>query len=370
MKGGCNELANQSSKRKLDKTKYFMKSKLTTLLALCFLWSIQGQQKTSLMVPSSAQLKTMLDNQKVPAVAVGIIENGNIISFSAEGKNHLNQSIDRHTIFDVASLTKTITTLVTLKLVENGDWNLEKSLSAYWIDPDVKNDKRHKQLNSKHVLAHQTGFLNWRWMSEDKKLSFQFSPGEKFGYSGEGYEYLRKALESKFDTSLEKLADSLVFEPLKMTKSSLVWHDAIEETNFAGNYDQEQKPYNYAKSYQANAADNLLTSLYDFTHLGKAIVNQGFLSASSFEKMIQPESNVKEGIDFGLGWILFNDLENDEYAIFNAGSDEGVNALILLFPKSKQGLVVLTNGDNGRRMAMGLIAQVFGDRGKEILGKF
>ena len=177
-------------------------------------------------------------------------------------------------------------------------------------------------------------------------------------------------MELKFGTSLEKLADSLVFNPLNMTRSSLVWKEDIEEKDFAGNHTKEQTPYEYKRSYKANAADNLLTTVSDFTHLGKAMIDQSFLSEASFEKMIQPESKVKDKIDFGLGWILFRNLNNDEYAIFNAGSDEGVNALIMLFPKSKQGLVVLTNGDNGRGMAMGLIAQVFGERGKEILGRF
>jgi hypothetical protein len=38
---------------------------------------------------------------------------------------------------------------------------------------------------------------------------------------------------------------------------------------------------------------------------------------------------------------------NGEYAILHTGSDKGVKTLILLFPGSKQGIVLLTNSDNG-----------------------
>lgn len=86
--------------------------------------------------------------------------------------------------------------------------------------------------------------------------------------------------------------------------------------------------------------------------------------------MINPQMEVREGIDFGLGWIVFQNLPNDEFTIFNAGSDQGMNALVILFPKSKKGLIVFTNGDNGRGIAMKLIASSFQESGKEILKRF
>ena len=45
--------------------------------------------------------------------------------------------------------------------------------------------------------------------------------------------------------------------------------------------------------------------------------------------------------------------------LLGAGSDKGVNAIILLLPESKRGLVALTNGDNGRKIVMGLIGKSF-----------
>jgi CubicO group peptidase (beta-lactamase class C family) len=47
-----------------------------------------------------------------------------------------------------------------------------------------------------------------------QKLNFQFEPGTKYQYSGEGFEYLRKALEKKFGKTLEQLKE-LIFSRFK-----------------------------------------------------------------------------------------------------------------------------------------------------------
>ena len=347
-----------------------MKKSLFLLVVLFAVFHGIAQEITTVVVPNPDTIKELLNEMKVPAMGIGIIENGELKSVQVEGKIQGNIDAPANTIFDVASLTKTITTLLTLQLVQNGDWNLDESLDTYWIDPDVQDDSFHKKLTTRHILAHRTGFPNWRWMNEDKKLAFQFEPGKKFQYSGEGFEYLRQALEKKFDTSLEKLADSLVFQPNGMKDSYLVWNKELDNTRFAGTHDKEGKAYEYEKAYEVNAADNLLTTIEDFGNLGVNVLNKKHLENSIYNEMISPQSEVREGINFGLGWIVFNNLPDDEYALFNAGSDTGVNALILLLPKSKRGLVVITNGDNGRGLAMKMIEEVFGKAGQEILGRF
>ena len=347
-----------------------MKSRLLVLIVICFTLQLTAQKENSVKNIDVTIIDEWLANANVPAMAIATIEEGEIDEITVRGKISETQNAESTSIFDVASLTKTITTLVTLKLVESGSWQLNEPLYHHWIDPDVKNDTLHRKLTTKHVLSHRTGFKNWRWLNEDKKLAFDFEPGEKFQYSGEGFEYLRKALESKFGMSLEKLSDSLVFKPNHMKNSYLTWNDKIEETQFAGTHDKEGKPYAYEKSYQVNAADNLLTTIEDLSKLCINILNQKTLTTQVYEEMIKPHSIVREGINFGLGWIVFEELPNGEYALFNAGSDTGVNALIVLLPKSKRGLVVMTNGDNGRGLAMKVIGETLGEAGKEILSRF
>jgi len=78
-------------------------------------------------------------------------------------------------------------------------------------------------------LSHQTGFPNWR----NGKLEFEFEPGIQWQYSGEGFEYLRKALENKFGESLVELSDSLLFGPLGMKDTRYFWDEDMDESRFA-----------------------------------------------------------------------------------------------------------------------------------------
>ncbi|WP_350286504.1 serine hydrolase domain-containing protein [uncultured Croceitalea sp.] len=345
--------------------------KTTLILPALFLFvQSVAQESVGVQLPDSNTINTWLSENQVPAIAIGTIDQGKLNPFIVHGKNGEDQKVGSKTIFDVASLTKTITTLLTLKLVENKSWNLDEPLSKYWIDPEISNDQLHKKLTTRHVLSHQTGFKNWRWMNEDKKLAFDFEPGTKFQYSGEGFEYLRKALEKKYDTPFENLVDSLVFDRMGMNRSHLVWNSTMDNEQFAGTHDKSGKPYTYEKAFEANAADNLLTTIEDFSMLALQLIHNEYLNKGTYSEMVEPQSVVREGINFGLGWIVFNDLPNNEYALFNAGSDKGVNALIVLLPKSKRSLIVMTNGDNGRGLAMKTIGLTLGTAGQEILNRF
>lgn len=347
-----------------------MIKQLLILIMLISYSTLTAQQYPSVTLADPETIRGRIENNQIPAIAIGAIENGKLSQVLVEGTIQGNLPAQANTIFDVASLTKTITTILTLQLINDGQWHLDEPLYNYWIDPDVKDDTLHKKITARHVLSHRTGFANWRWMHESKKLTFEFEPGTRFQYSGEGFEYLRKALENKFNTSFERLADSLIFKPNQMSNSYLTWTENIDSARFAGTYDQTGNLYNYEKAFEVNAADNLLTTIEDFGQLAASIVNRQLLDQKTYDEMISSQSVVRDGINFGLGWIVFNDLPNGEYALFNAGSDQGVNALIVLLPQSKRGLIVFTNGDNGRGLAMKLIGESLGDAGKEILSRF
>ena len=119
-------------------------------------------------------------------------------------------------------MTKPIKAIIALKLIDAVKWDLDEPIYKYYTDPDVANDPRAKLLTTRIILSHQTGFPNWRSNNADEKLSFEFKPGTKYQYYGEGYEYLRKSLEKKFKKSLEQLASELIFNPLKMKDTRFI----------------------------------------------------------------------------------------------------------------------------------------------------
>ncbi len=167
------------------------------------------------MFDNDQSMQSWLKENNIPTLGLGIIEGGKLQKVKVFGDTKKGVSVAQNAYFNVASLTKPVTAMVTLRLISLGKWKLDEPLDVYWTDPDIINDPRHQELTARMILSHQTGFPNWRWMNDDKKLNFQFNPGTKYQYSGEGFEYLRKALEKKFGKSLDQLAKELVFHPLK-----------------------------------------------------------------------------------------------------------------------------------------------------------
>lgn len=309
--------------------------------------------------------KLMVEN-KIPALGLGVIRDGKLTKAKVFGELKKGVAAPPDAIFNVASLTKPVVALVALKLASAGKLKLDEPLDKYWIDPDLKDDPRHKKLTARIVLSHQTGFANWRWLNASKKLEFAFEPGTKYQYSGEGFEYLRKALENKFGKTLDKLAEELVFEPLEMRDTRFFWDAKMTEARFAVGVDARGGVYRIPKNTRPNAADDLLTTVGDYGKFLISVLNGGGLSKEIYAEMIGRQVVTKENKHFGLGWEVY-DLGNGEFALSHGGSDEGVKTLVFLLPKSKRGLIIFTNSDNGISVYLKLIDDYLGDAGKRII---
>jgi CubicO group peptidase (beta-lactamase class C family) len=282
----------------------------------------------------------------VPALAVATIEGGKVKDVHVFGTFENRKPAPRNALFNVASLTKPVVTLTVLKLVDAGRWDLDAPLSQYWIDPDIRDDPRHQKLTTRIILSHQTGFPNWRG---NHKLAFTAEPGTKYGYSGEGFEYLRRALEQKFGRTLQQLSDSVLFTPVGMTATSYGWNARRDASLFAEAHDSTGTKIAEEKHTLPNAADWLVTTIDDYARFGAYVANGASLSPALFAEMVKTQSavNAKNNEFMGLGWEVFRDLSNGEYLLLHTGRDDGVATLIVILPQSRRGLVVFTNGDKG-----------------------
>ncbi|MEG1590108.1 serine hydrolase [Chryseobacterium sp.] len=311
-------------------------------------------------------LEQLLKDNNIPTLGLGIIENGKLTEIKVYGKLNDKTSASYNSLFNVASLTKPITAITVLHLVSLGKWNLDEPLDQYFIDSDIAKDPRHKKLTTRLILSHQTGFPNWRWMNNDKKLRFEFDPGTKYQYSGEGFEYLRKALENKFHKSLEELAKELVFQPLDMKDTSYIWNEKKYSERMILGYDNSGKPYEIVKNKTPNAADDLVTSIEDYGKFLVAVLNNDLLTIKTAEEMKTKQTETKKDKFFGLGFEIY-DLGNNEIALSHGGSDKGVNTIAFLLPKTKKGLIIFTNVENGYKIYEPLVNHYLGNVGKKII---
>lgn len=321
---------------------------------------------TNSIFDNDVAIEKWLEQNKVPTLGLGLIENGVLKQVKVFGKISKGVPMPYNTIFNVASLTKPVTAMVALKLVSLGKWNLDEPVFKYWTDPDIATNPLNTKITTRIILSHQTGFPNWRWMNENKKLSFLFEPGTKYSYSGEGFEYLRKALENKFHKTLQQLADELIFEPLEMNDTRYVWDKKIDASRLAIPYDKEGKMYNHIKNSTPNAADDLLTTIEDYGKFLVSVMRAEGLSENIFKEMTTNQVASTKGKHFGLGFEIY-DLGNNEYALSHGGSDKGVQTIVFLLPKSKQGILIFTNSDTGTTVYETLLKRYLDPHGQKIV---
>jgi CubicO group peptidase (beta-lactamase class C family) len=89
---------------------------------------------------SNSILMTMLklkmaEQNKVPTLGLGVIENGALTQVKVFGEIAKGVPATLQYYFNVASLTKPVTAIVALKLVSLGKWNLDEAVYKYWTDP-------------------------------------------------------------------------------------------------------------------------------------------------------------------------------------------------------------------------------------------
>lgn len=274
-------------------------------------------------VENKSELEKWLKENNIPILGLGIIDNGKLSQIQVLGDIKPNQKAPYNTIFNVASLTKPITAVVALKLVSQGKWNLDEPLNDYWTDSYIKNDTRTKLLTTRHILSHQTGFPNWR----DGKLKFMFTLGTQYQYSGEGFEYLRKALENKFQKELNQLASELIFEPLKMVDTKYIWDKNTDESRVALGFDKDGNNYETHKRRTENAADDLLTTIKDYGTFLINVMNGKGLSDKVFEEIQGNQVASKNGKHFGLRFEKY-DFKDGNYALSHGGADKEVQTIV------------------------------------------
>jgi CubicO group peptidase (beta-lactamase class C family) len=158
-----------------------------------------------------------------------------------------------------------------------------------------------------------------------------------------------------------------VFDVVGMPDTQHAWDARTDESRYARWHDAEGKHvYPDHKTTRANAADDLLTTAEDYGRFGAWVMAGAGLPPALFEEMVKPQAQLRENHAMGLGWEVHSNFTGGEYALIHSGADRGVHAVIIILPKSKQGVVILTNGDAGPRVYERVITETL-DLGREIM---
>ena len=299
-----------------------------------------------------------MEAARVPAVAVARIEDGEVIWTRVYGEREPDVAADADTVFNVASLTKPAFGVMALHLVADGQLDLDGRLADDWIDPDVAADERLQLLTPRIALSHQTGFENWRGR---RPLAFAFTPGERHQYSGEGFEYLRRAIERRTGRTMPELMQAHVAEAAGMTSTAFGWSDALEG-RYATGFDETGEPYDMSgrEGLEANAAAHTFTTVGDYGRFIAWAAGGAGLPDHLFAEMASPQALHEDPTElFGLGWKLAP--VGGGHLLWHDGREPGVRTIAFADPASGDGLVILTNSSNGELVMRDIVTAAVED---------
>jgi CubicO group peptidase (beta-lactamase class C family) len=327
-------------------------------------------------IPFENEVRLLMKKENVPGMSIIILENAEIESHNKYGlkNSEAHDPIDDNTVYEAASLSKPVFAYGILQMVEERLLNLDTPLSEYLPYPDVENDKRLQLITARMVLAHTTGFPNWRHKGESLKIYFQ--PGEKFSYSGEGFVYLQKVAEQLLKLPMEEYLKKRVFNPLGMAHSSFIWQSEYESL-IASGHDANGMPITNSRPLLGNAAFTLHTTALDYAKFIIAIMKNTGLKLETMNQMMTSQIRVEEGcvncvhkppgklsdsISWGLGWGLQQLVQGDSF--WHWGDNNGFKSYIVGLKREKKGIIIFINSssDVGLSIIPQIIYKIWGAR--------
>jgi CubicO group peptidase (beta-lactamase class C family) len=308
----------------------------------------------------------------VPGLAIAVIRGGKTTWLHGFGMKEVKtgQPVTGETVFEAASLSKPVFAYGVLKLVEQGKLGLDVPLTAYLPKPFVAGDERLAKITARIVLSHRTGFPNWP--ADDGSVSIYFTPGARFSYSGDGYIYLQRVVEQITGKSLNQYMTEAVFTPLGMTSSSYVWRPDFDALTATG-YDSDGKPTELWKPTEAGAASSLNTTAKDYAVFVEAVLTGKGLKPATLREMETPEialdpacricikhepKQLSKNLFWGLGWGI--ERKDGTDALWHWGDNGSFKGFVMADPKTKSGVVMFANSENGLEVAKPVVDETMG----------
>lgn len=320
----------------------------------------------------------------VSDLSMAVINDGRVVYTGGFGPRASSPgaTVEPLTVFRAASLSKPVFAYLVMKLVDRKLLDLDTPLFRYLPRPvftyagyeELRYDRRYEVITARLVLSHQTGFPNWRWQNPTERLGMEFFPGKRFGYSGEGYQYLQFVVEKKLGKGLAQIAREEVFLPLGMTQTSFELEERFEG-HVAANLGEAPQFLKEKMRAEASAAGSLLTTATDYGRFVTAVLHGEGLSSKSVSEMLRPQvritsrrllgpeattaDNNTPGLSWCLGWGRFETGLGD--AIFHVGQESGCENYVVVFLREKVGMVILSAGEGREAISPKLVARVIGD---------
>lgn len=316
----------------------------------------------------TADAEAMLAAHGIQAESVAVVRSGKIVEERALGMARDGEPAAVSTIYHVASLSKPVSALVAIRLADAGLFDLDRPLAQDYIDPDIAASPYGGRVTARMVLSHTSGLPNWRYLDDQGggTLRFLYPPGERYNYSGEGFEWLRHAIEARTGETFEALARRYVFEPAGMLDTSYIY-PAAKAGRIAARYDAKGEQVMAPHEAGVNAAASLTTTVGDYARFVAFVMDGAGLSRPMADALFSPQVRIDEHKSFALGWQILHDAKGLGAVFQHSGADVGVRSLAVMWPNAKRAIVILSNSENAIPTWGIILREEFGEDGAQVV---
>jgi CubicO group peptidase (beta-lactamase class C family) len=327
-----------------------------------------------------AVAEAKMAEHRVPGMAIGIIERG-VMYTRGLGVTNVEDplAVNEHTVFPIASISKTFAATAMMRLVEQGKVNLQAPVRTYLPDFKVRDAAVSRDVTVWNLLTHTSGWegqVSGPERGEDTLRNFVTtisdlmqlapldptrakSPAAVWSYNNAGFSVAGRVIEAVTGTSINRAIRDLVFTPLGLAHAGTTAGDFIVNRFAAGHANRGdsaatlQRPFSPSVSVTAGGIGLCITDLLTYAqfHMGNGTAASGerVLSRESLELMRTVQAQKPATDDaIGIAWHLRS--VGGLRVAAHGGTLAGHILLLEIAPERNFAIAILTNSQNGWKL--------------------
>ncbi|WP_375444068.1 serine hydrolase domain-containing protein [uncultured Fibrella sp.] len=296
----------------------------------------------------AAKLDRLRQRYHIPSLSIGIVHGKRLVWHKGLGYADIVNKIvpDEHTVYHLASVTKTFGAIILMQLVEAGKVSLDDPVTKYGINLGARwgNDPRIKV---RHLLTHtaQGNALNG------------YKPGYSFMYNGDMYGQLKQVIEQGSGQPFGQLLTQNVLLPLRLQYTAPNLADTADFARMGYNRTDFGKRVARAYDWQHNQlvsvdyptyfgpSAGLMSCVLDLAAYSNAIDNKLFLKPETWDRMFTATVSPKgKTLPYGLGWFVQH--QKGVKLLWHTGWWTGNSSLLVKVPEKDLTFIILANSQD------------------------
>ncbi|HLR96820.1 MAG TPA: serine hydrolase domain-containing protein [Jiangellaceae bacterium] len=298
-----------------------------------------------------------LDRHGLPGASVAVVQDAQVVHTAGYGDDSGEESVTPRTPMDLGSISKSITAVAVLQLVDSGDVALDdpvvEHLPAFEVD-----DPRASEITVRHLLSHTSGLPNPMIVPPADDLTdaaqrlhdwqLDADPGERYAYGNANYWTAARLVEVVSGTDFAEYLDRNVFTPLGMEDTRALHHTSVPDPGLQHGHVMAYGlalPLPEVKQFVAGAggvistAEDMARWLTMLTGGGTTPGGETLLPPDLLEEAQSPQPG-SDG--YGLGWTI-SGSDVEPARVGHSGTSASASAQLDVVPSSGYGVVVMLN---------------------------